>query len=452
MAFIPNEAANQNTVNIKVPVPEPVVQKPKEEQQQTRPQAKYNFKSDYSQPQSLILPYNPPQSVAQQFDRAYEGLIQYAAKKRIKKLKSKVKNYIVKNPGLVDGNTGASICYSKDYYGEPLTSYPEVKSFHQNMTDNPHDSLPHLVYVDWLEEHGMPAHAKMIRGHIDKVTSGQTKQLPTEVEHFTPSNTPSYATNIGNTILSLYLKNHNNDHSFYYSMRDLNPSHLEELAEQLQNEGVELSPDLQTKVHLRNTENKHNYEKTRAPAGGIVKRGLYYSGGKFLPDTPNSSNLPKNEPQQLSQPKQELTKEDKWQNLLNKTKKIWKLRKKTKVIDKLQRNKDSLIKYAADMDKQQIDNKYRGPSYQPRKDENWYDEDWKHVTSSNVNSVAYNPDFHRLYIEFKRRKGGHAVYQYENVPPNMHENLMNAASKGKFVYYVLRNNGTDSEFAYKQID
>lgn len=96
--------------------------------------------------------------------------------------------------------------------------------------------------------------------------------------------------------------------------------------------------------------------------------------------------------------------------------------------------------------------KYIGPAYQPRPDEQWVDENWQHVHSSNVSSVAYNPSFHRLYIEFKRRKGGHSVYQYEDVPPDIHDQMLAAASKGRFVYYVIRNNGSDSEYAYRQID
>jgi hypothetical protein len=219
-------------------------------------------------------------------------------------------------------------------------------------------------------------------------------------------------------------------------------------------------------------------KSNRNPFKSTIVRGQYFPGGSFLPSVGNASfkqpsdsgtsqqtqpqpNQNQSTPTASSQQQPAaITKDDKWLSLFKKAKKIWKVGKSGNpdtINIKLSRLYDALIKYASNtgsetLDKKQIDERYRGPSYVPRKDESWIDENWQHVTSSNVESVAYNPKFNRLYVEFKRRKGGHAVYQYEDVPKDVHSNMMNAASKGKFVYYVLRNHGTDSEYAYRQID
>jgi hypothetical protein len=51
------------------------------------------------------------------------------------------------------------------------------------------------------------------------------------------------------------------------------------------------------------------------------------------------------------------------------------------------------------------------------------------VTSSNVESVGYDPETQTLEVEFK---GGN-VYQYAAVPGHVHQALMAAPSVGKYL-------------------
>lgn len=51
------------------------------------------------------------------------------------------------------------------------------------------------------------------------------------------------------------------------------------------------------------------------------------------------------------------------------------------------------------------------------------------VTSSNVESVGYDPETQTLEVEFQ---GGN-VYQYQAVPANVHQALMSAPSVGKYL-------------------
>ncbi|UPK82725.1 KTSC domain-containing protein [Proteus vulgaris] len=50
------------------------------------------------------------------------------------------------------------------------------------------------------------------------------------------------------------------------------------------------------------------------------------------------------------------------------------------------------------------------------------------VSSSNLHSVGYDQATQTLEIAF--HSGG--VYQYLNVPPKIHQDLMNASSKGQY--------------------
>ena len=57
------------------------------------------------------------------------------------------------------------------------------------------------------------------------------------------------------------------------------------------------------------------------------------------------------------------------------------------------------------------------------------------VQSSNLNSVGYDSDTKTLEIEF--HDGG--IYQYFEVPSDIHEGLMSAPSKGKFHHEFIKN-------------
>jgi len=57
------------------------------------------------------------------------------------------------------------------------------------------------------------------------------------------------------------------------------------------------------------------------------------------------------------------------------------------------------------------------------------------VASSNVAAVGYDPATETLEIEFLDS----SVYQYYNVPENMHEQMMKAGSKGRFLHINIKN-------------
>lgn len=69
--------------------------------------------------------------------------------------------------------------------------------------------------------------------------------------------------------------------------------------------------------------------------------------------------------------------------------------------------------------------------------------EWTPVRSSNVAAVAYNPTFARLFVRFK----GGKTYAYDQVPKAIYDAFLVSPSKGRFVFYVLREKGTDSAYA-----
>jgi len=57
------------------------------------------------------------------------------------------------------------------------------------------------------------------------------------------------------------------------------------------------------------------------------------------------------------------------------------------------------------------------------------------VSSSNILSVGYDADSQTLEIEF----AGGAAYQYFQVPTSIHQEFMNASSKGKYHHQAIKN-------------
>ena len=57
------------------------------------------------------------------------------------------------------------------------------------------------------------------------------------------------------------------------------------------------------------------------------------------------------------------------------------------------------------------------------------------VVSSNILSVGYDERTQTLEVEFIRG----TVYQYYGVPDNIHQELMNAPSKGQFFNTYIRD-------------
>lgn len=58
------------------------------------------------------------------------------------------------------------------------------------------------------------------------------------------------------------------------------------------------------------------------------------------------------------------------------------------------------------------------------------------VNSRDLKAVGYDVNHQLLKVEFK--KGG--VYQYQNVPQVIYQQLMSAPSKGTFFTATIRNN------------
>ena len=61
--------------------------------------------------------------------------------------------------------------------------------------------------------------------------------------------------------------------------------------------------------------------------------------------------------------------------------------------------------------------------------------DWQSLTSSNLDSFAYDAAMQRLQIRFKSGK----TYSYANVPPSLVEELASAASPGQFFNSAIKD-------------
>ena len=59
----------------------------------------------------------------------------------------------------------------------------------------------------------------------------------------------------------------------------------------------------------------------------------------------------------------------------------------------------------------------------------------RHVASSNIRAIGYDPHTQTLEIEFW--SGG--VYQYYGVPGQIHNEIMQASSKGSFLHVYIKN-------------
>lgn len=57
------------------------------------------------------------------------------------------------------------------------------------------------------------------------------------------------------------------------------------------------------------------------------------------------------------------------------------------------------------------------------------------VSSTNIASIGYVADSLTLEVEFTNM----AVYQYQGVPPEVHEAFMNAPSKGTFLHQSIKD-------------
>lgn len=59
----------------------------------------------------------------------------------------------------------------------------------------------------------------------------------------------------------------------------------------------------------------------------------------------------------------------------------------------------------------------------------------KSVNSSNIDSIGYNATKKQLFVKFKND----TIYVYKDVPKDVWNELQNVESKGKFVYYEIKD-------------
>ena len=59
------------------------------------------------------------------------------------------------------------------------------------------------------------------------------------------------------------------------------------------------------------------------------------------------------------------------------------------------------------------------------------------VESSSIHSIGYDETTRTLEIQFQG--DSERIYQYENVPPDVHQELMNADSKGQTFWRLVRD-------------
>lgn len=74
------------------------------------------------------------------------------------------------------------------------------------------------------------------------------------------------------------------------------------------------------------------------------------------------------------------------------------------------------------------------------------------VKSSQIHSIGFDPDSKTLEIEFARKdpKVEGSIYQYANITPSFHKELMEAESQGSF--FINRIKRFPTAYPYKRID
>lgn len=69
------------------------------------------------------------------------------------------------------------------------------------------------------------------------------------------------------------------------------------------------------------------------------------------------------------------------------------------------------------------------------------------VQSSNLKAVAYQADFARLYVWFQPEGAKESLYAYDDISPDLFDQLVAASSKGKFLDTKIKKAG----YAYTHI-
>lgn len=180
---------------------------------------------------------------------------------------------------------------------EKYNEVDEEAGFHKSLHDNREDVTNHLVYADWLQEHGRPAQAEIIRRGIKQNQARDSwPDLPTQSWAFNPEELHHWPQNIVRVrngsqgldpdtveILQQSLdKPEHGPRAFHWTYTGPD---AHELIYGVLNEGGELAHSQHFALPATPTETPHeNFAAYRAPAGGTVVRGLFYGGGSMIPD------------------------------------------------------------------------------------------------------------------------------------------------------------------------
>jgi hypothetical protein len=71
------------------------------------------------------------------------------------------------------------------------------------------------------------------------------------------------------------------------------------------------------------------------------------------------------------------------------------------------------------------------------------------VTSSQIESVGYDPDTMKLHIRFLSKRGPGSLYQYDNVDLETFNGLVGADSVGRYFGSTIKGN---SNYPYRKLE
>ncbi len=133
---------------------------------------------------------------------------------------------------------------------------PSHADFHAAIHANPDEAMGGLTYADWLEEHGMPAHAHVIRSHVgemQKVNEGVvpggddfdisgTGGIPGQLVNPHPSQFTVDTSRYGDGLFRIRLQSPQSEHPVWWSFNHKNPQEADQLVNQLWQEGAVTHP------------------------------------------------------------------------------------------------------------------------------------------------------------------------------------------------------------------
>lgn len=198
----------------------------------------------------------------------------------------------------LNNHPGASTKFAK-YQGEApermALGNPDHEAFLQKIAQNPEDDHSSLLFADWLEENGHENSAKVIRGqhHLNGYARPITWKSP-HYPHVAENPFQLHALVEPNDDPELQHLSHVDlyfGHSVPGSDRQklhawtFNMPHKDvpDLLRGLADEGVHGAEDEWNHMEGLN-ETPERESAYRAPAGGAIVRGIYYKGGKLMPD------------------------------------------------------------------------------------------------------------------------------------------------------------------------